>query len=48
MKVILTRDTTVRMKKGTIVDVPEEEAKRLKAFGNAEDVPKQTKKGTGK
>ena len=48
MKVVLTRDTIVRMPKGTVVDVSEEEAKRLKSFGNAADVSKQTKKGAAK
>lgn len=44
MKVMLTRDTIVRMAKGTVVEVSEEEAKRLKTFKNAVDVPKQQKK----
>lgn len=48
MKVLLTNDTIVRMAKGTVVDVSEEEAKRLKAFKNAVDVPKTTKKGSAK
>lgn len=44
MKVVLTRDTIVRMAKGTVVDVSEEEAKRLKTLKNAVDVPKQQQK----
>ncbi len=44
MKVILTKDTIVRMAKGTVLEVSEEEAKRLKAIENAVDVPKQQKK----
>lgn len=44
MKVVLTKDTIVRMAKGTVLEVSEEEAKRLKAIGNAVDVPKQQKK----
>lgn len=46
MKVLLTNDTLVRMAKGTVVEVSDEEAKRLKAFKNAVDAPK-TKKGSG-
>ena len=48
MKVTLARDTSVRMKKGTVIDVTEEEAKRLFAFHLATETPKQTKKGAAK
>lgn len=46
MKVKITRDTIVRMPAGTVVDVPDDEGKRLIAFGNAKkEVKKDTKKG---
>lgn len=35
MKVELKRDTVVRFSKGTVLEVSEEEASRLIAFGNA-------------
>lgn len=35
MVVEIARDTIVRMQKGMVVDLPEEEAKRLISFGNA-------------
>lgn len=35
MKVVLKRDTIVRHGAGEILDLPEVEAKRLIAFGNA-------------
>lgn len=35
MKVEITRDTIVRVKKGAVIDVSEEEAKRLISFKNA-------------
>ena len=40
MKVILTQDTNVRLKRGDTVEVTEQEAKRLFAFGLAEEAPK--------
>jgi hypothetical protein len=50
MEVTLAKDTSVRLKKGTVVDVSEAEAKRLKAFHLAEEcvAPKQTKKRAAK
>ena len=46
MKVKLTNDTAVRFAKGSVLDVSEEEAKRLFVFNNAVEVKekKQTKK----
>lgn len=47
IKIELLRDTIVRHPKGTVVEVTEEEAKRLIAFGNgkkAEAPKKATKK----
>lgn len=38
MKVKLTNDTAVRFAKGTILEVSEEEAKRLFVFNNAVEV----------
>lgn len=43
MKIKLLRDTVVRFQGGTVIEVSEEEAKRLIAFRNAEPV-KETKK----
>ena len=43
MKVVLKRDTIVRHKAGEVVEVSEEEAKRLLAYNLAE-VKKTTKK----
>lgn len=47
MKVKLTQDTSVRLSKGDTVEVTEQEAKRLFAFGLAEEAPK-AKKSTKK
>ena len=45
MIVTVNKDTVVRVKKGTVLDLPEEEAKRLFALGNAEPVKeKKTRK----
>lgn len=47
MKIKLTRDTIVRHKGGEILEVSNEEGRRLIAFGlasEAEDQPKKTKK----
>lgn len=44
MKVKLTRGTAVRLPAGTVVDVPENEAKRLQAFGLAVEVKKPAAK----
>lgn len=45
MKIQLTRDTIVRHKAGEILELPEEECRRLIAFGNASPAPeKKTKK----
>lgn len=46
MKIQLTRDTIVRHKAGEILELPEEECRRLIAFGNASEVveEKKTKK----
>ena len=41
MKVELKRDTIVRFSKGTVLEVSEEEASRLIAFGNAVAVEKE-------
>lgn len=35
MLVEIARDTIVRMQKGTVIELPEAEAKRLISFGNA-------------
>lgn len=43
MKVKLTRDTAVKLLKGEVVEVTEQEARRLVAFRLAEEV-KETKK----
>lgn len=50
MKVKLTRDTIVRFPADTILEVADEEGKRLMAFGNATEVKpeKKTKKGASK
>ena len=37
MRVVLLHDTAVRYTKGTVLEVSDEEAKRLIAFGNAEE-----------
>lgn len=44
MKIKLKHDTIVRFPKDTVLDVSEEEAKRLIAFGNAEKVEEKPKK----
>lgn len=41
MLVKILRNTVVRMEKGAVVDLPEEEAKRLAAFHNAEIVAEE-------
>ena len=41
MLVKILRNTVVRMEKGAVVDLPEEEAKRLAAFRNAEIVAEE-------
>ena len=46
-KVKLLHDTIVRFAKDTVVEVSEQEASRLIAFGNAEEV-KEEKKSTKK
>lgn len=46
MKIELKRDTIVRHKGGEILDVPEEEARRLMAFGLASAVRETPKKKT--
>lgn len=40
MKIILTADSNVRFSAGDVIDVTEQEAERLKAFGVAQDAPK--------
>lgn len=42
MKVKLTADTAVRFAKGTVLEVSEQEAKRLFAFRLAEEVKAKT------
>lgn len=37
MKVVLKRNTIVKHEAGEVLDLPEVEAKRLIAFGNAEE-----------
>lgn len=44
MKIQLTRDTIVRHKAGEILELPEEECRRLIAFGNASSAPAKTTK----
>lgn len=44
MKVELKRDTIVRFSKGAVLEVSEEEASRLIAFGNAVAVEKEEPK----
>lgn len=46
MNVELTRDTVVRLPKGTVIAVPDQEGKRLIAFHNAVEAveKKETKK----
>jgi hypothetical protein len=48
MKVELLHDTVVRFQKGEILEVSEEEGKRLIAFGNAKPVKEPAKKTTKK
>lgn len=52
MKVVLKRDTVVRFKAGTVLEVEDQEGLRLIAFGNAakaeEPKPKKTTKKAGK
>lgn len=43
MLVKILRNTVVRMEKGAVVDLPEEEAKRLAAFHNAEIIAEEKK-----
>lgn len=44
-RVVLLHDTAVRYNQGTVLEVSDEEAKRLIAFGNAEEAkaPKEAK-----
>lgn len=44
MKVKITHDTLVRFPMGAILDLPEEEAKRLMSLGNAETVVEEKPK----
>lgn len=48
IKVEILRDTLVRMPKGTVTEVTDEEAKRLAAFGNAKEVKEAKKRGAAK
>lgn len=52
MNVELTKDTIVRLPKGTVIAVPDQEGKRLIAFHNAiaavEKKEAKTKKGAAK
>lgn len=43
MKVKLKRDTSVRFSAGTVLEVSDQEASRLVAFGNAELVEEKPK-----
>lgn len=47
-KVEILRDTVVRMSKGAVVEVSDEEAKRLAAFGNAKIVTEKAAKPAAK
>lgn len=47
MIVKLLHDTIVRMKAGTILDLPDEEAKRLISFNNAKEEKKKIEKKKG-
>lgn len=44
MIIELTRDTAVRLSKGTVIEVSDDEGKRLIAFNNAKKAKKETKK----
>lgn len=44
MIVELTRDTAVRLSKGTVIEVSDDEGKRLIAFHSANKAKKETKK----
>lgn len=48
MKIKLLHDAAVRFPAGTVLDVPEGEAKKLIAFNNAEEAKETPKKKTGK
>lgn len=48
IKVEILRDTIVRMPKGATIEVTDEEAKRLAAFGNAKEVKETKKRGAAK
>ena len=43
MKVMIKRDTLVRVSAGEILELPETEAKRLMVLGNAEAVEEKKK-----
>lgn len=47
MIVKLLHDTIVRMKAGMVLDLPDEEAKRLISFNNAKEEKKKTEKKKG-
>lgn len=44
MTIELLRDTVVRFPKGAVIEVSDEEAKRLASLGNAKAVAKEEKK----
>lgn len=44
MTIELLRDTVVRFPKGAVIEVSDEEAKRLASLGNAKAVVKEEKK----
>lgn len=44
MKIELTKDTAVRFAKGTVLEVTEEEARRLMMLRNAKEVTEKKKK----
>lgn len=48
MKIQLERDTIVRHKAGEVLELPEEECRRLMAFGLASPVAEEPKKTTRK
>ena len=47
-KVEILRDTVVKVAKGAVIEVSDEEAKRLAAFGNAKAVAEKPAKPAGK
>lgn len=44
MKIVLTSEASVRLPAGTVVEVDEREAERLRAFGFGKEAPAPVKK----